>query len=85
MRKENGITLIALVITIVILIILAGVTISLSIGENGIFNKTKYGKEMYLNEQVTEEKNINSLSDEIETITENNKFRKIRSNCKSRK
>ena len=34
--KNRGITLIALVITIVVLIILAGVTISLTLGENGI-------------------------------------------------
>ena len=36
-EKVKGITLIALVITIVILIILAGVLISLTIGNNGLF------------------------------------------------
>ena len=45
--KDKGITLIALVITIVVLIILAGVAISLTLGNNGIFNKAKYGKEQY--------------------------------------
>ena len=41
MEKINnkGITLIALVITIVVLIILAAVAINLSIGENGLFRK----------------------------------------------
>lgn len=39
--KENGITLIALVITIIILIILAGVSINLVLGENGIVTKAK--------------------------------------------
>ena len=50
-NKSNnlGITLIALIITIIILIILAGVTINLSIGENGLFSKAKYAKEEYLN------------------------------------
>ena len=43
--KNNGITLIALVITIIVLIILAGVAISLTIGENGLLNRTKYAKE----------------------------------------
>ena len=38
--KEKGITLIALVITIIILLILAGVAIS-SIGENGLFSRAK--------------------------------------------
>ena len=35
--KNKGITLIALVITIIVLLILAGVTINLTLGENGIF------------------------------------------------
>ncbi len=41
MRKEKGITLIALVITIIVLLILAGVGISNLIGEGGILNKAK--------------------------------------------
>ena len=36
MKKEQGITLIALVVTIVVLLILAGVSISMLTGENGI-------------------------------------------------
>ena len=36
-KKIAGITLIALVITIVILIILAGVLINISLGNNGLF------------------------------------------------
>lgn len=36
-RQEKGITLIALVITIIVLLILAGVTISLILGDEGIF------------------------------------------------
>lgn len=43
----NAITLISLVITIIILIILAGVGINLSIGENGIFNRAKQAKMQY--------------------------------------
>ena len=35
-EKENGITLIALIVTIIILLILAGVTIATLTGENGI-------------------------------------------------
>lgn len=41
MKKTNGITLIALVITIIVLLILAGVTISLVVGENGILGKAQ--------------------------------------------
>ena len=39
MRKEKGITLIALVITIIVLLILAGVSLSLIAGENGILKR----------------------------------------------
>lgn len=44
-RETKAITLIALVITIIILIILAGITINLMLGKNGIFNKAKEAKE----------------------------------------
>lgn len=44
---NKGITLISLVITIIILIILAGVAINLSLGQNGIFNRAKQAKENY--------------------------------------
>lgn len=40
MNKNTGITLIALVITIILLLILAGCSISLLTGENGILNRT---------------------------------------------
>ena len=45
MKKEKGITLIALVVTIVVLIILAGVSISMLAGENGIINQANNAKE----------------------------------------
>jgi len=35
-RKENGVTLVALVVTIIVLLILAGVTISMVLGQDGI-------------------------------------------------
>ncbi len=44
-EKINGITLIALVVTIIILLILAGVTIATLTGENGILTKAKEAKE----------------------------------------
>ena len=43
--KNKGITLIALVVTIVVLLILAGITISLVFSENGIISKSKNAKE----------------------------------------
>lgn len=38
-KKERGITLVALVVTIVVLLILAGVSISMVLGNNGIVKK----------------------------------------------
>ena len=43
-RKEKGITLIALVITIIVLLILAGVTIATLTGDNGILGKANEAK-----------------------------------------
>ena len=44
MKRNQGITLIALVITIVVLIILASVAINMTIGENGIFTRAVEAK-----------------------------------------
>lgn len=41
MRNERGITLVALVVTIVVLLILAGVTIIYALSNNGIFTKAQ--------------------------------------------
>ena len=51
MKKEKGITLIALVITIIVLLILAGVSIAMLTGENGILTQTNSAK--YKTEQST--------------------------------
>ena len=45
LKKEKGITLIALVVTIVVLLILAGVSISMLTGENGIIKQAQDAKE----------------------------------------
>ena len=40
-RSDRAITLIALIVTIIVLLILAGVTINLAVNNQGIFNKAK--------------------------------------------
>ena len=45
MKNEKGLTLIALVITIIVMIILAGVSLSLTTGDNGVLNKAKLARE----------------------------------------
>lgn len=53
--KDRGITLLALVVTIVVLLILAGITISLVFGPNGVVKKAQEAKEQTKIEQVREQ------------------------------
>ena len=46
-KSKSGITLVALVVTIVVLLILAGVSLSLVIGNDGIMKRAKEAKEKY--------------------------------------
>ena len=55
-RQENGITLIALVITIIVLLILAGVTIATLTGDNGILTKAQSAKTQ--NDKANEKEQI---------------------------
>ena len=69
-KQEKGITLIALVVTIVVLLILAGVSLSLVIGNDGIIKRAKEAKNRYAEAQTNEEKQLNELAngiDEMET------------------
>lgn len=45
LKKMNGITLVALVIAIIILLILAGIVINLSFGTNGILTRVRRSRE----------------------------------------
>ena len=47
LKKNEGITLVALVVTIIVLIILAGVSISLVLGQDGVVQKAKAGRDNY--------------------------------------
>ena len=69
LKKQKGITLIALVVTIIVLIILAGVSISLVLGENGIVNKAKKAKENTELAKTDEETMLNDLAKQIEEGT----------------
>ena len=66
-KQERGITLIALVVTIVVLLILAGVSISLVLNNNGVISKAKDAKNQYAEAQTNEEKHFNEVSDWIDT------------------
>ena len=61
---EKGITLVALVITIVILIILATVTINVAFGEGGLIEKAQQAKNLTEESTISEQEKLNSLMDE---------------------
>ena len=52
---ERAITLIALVVTIVILLILAGVTITMTLGQNGLFTRARAGAAAYNESEVRDD------------------------------
>ena len=58
LRNQNGITLVALVITIVILIILATVSISFAVN-GGLFDKAQRGADMYKDSAEDEAQTLN--------------------------
>ena len=64
-RQENGITLIALVITIIVLLILAGVTIAMLTGDNGIISKAMQAKIRTEEAKETEETGLNEIENYI--------------------
>ena len=69
--QENGITLIALVVTIIILLILAGVTLNIALSDNGLFSKTQEAAEKYKQAQEDEEEAIDFYSYLMEKTTFN--------------
>jgi len=65
-NKEKGITLVALVVTIIILVILAGVSVNMVIGNNGIMQKAKKAKENMELASAEEQVDLNKIVDYIE-------------------
>ncbi len=63
-KKQNGITLVALVVTIIVLIILAGVTLMIALDNDGIISKTQEGANEYNTAQ----------SDEADTLEKVNEY-----------
>ncbi len=70
-KRQKGITLIALVITIIVLIILAGIAISMTLGENGIFAKAKEAKRLQITAEAKEKIGTEILAAQVEAIERN--------------
>ena len=74
-KSDRAITLIALVVTIIVLLILAGVTINSVVGSDGVIKKSKVAVNQYKKSEGEEEvsiKNIENVVDKYEKDSQEN-------------
>ena len=64
-NRQKGITLIALVVTITVLIILATVSINTVLGDNGIIKRAQKARDSYSNSQKSEDEQMAVLANEM--------------------
>ena len=62
-KQVKGITLIALVVTIIVLLILAGIALNLTIGQNGIFTRAQKSVNTWRNAETNEQLAMGELED----------------------
>lgn len=72
MKRENGITLIALIVTIIIMLTLAGVSVKMAI-DNGVIDNAKEAKDQCETAQDDEDSKLNSVSQEMRNFLDANK------------
>ena len=70
-KKESGITLVALVVTIIVLLILAGVAISLTIGENGTLTRAQNATKKWDEAEAQEETEMNTFTNTYDNLLQN--------------
>lgn len=75
-QTYDGITLISVVITIILLIILSGIVINLSLGDNGIFKAAIRAKEEYKHTEKNDNTTLSEYTNIIEKYT-NNTLKKL--------
>jgi len=68
LQEQKAITLIALVITIVVMLILAGVTINLTLGQNGIFTTAQKAAQNYTQAQNQEMADLTSFTNVVDKL-----------------
>ncbi len=62
-KSNKAITLVALIITIIILLILAGVSLSMILGENGLINKAQSSVDKYKDSSENEQNLLNQIEE----------------------
>lgn len=70
-QKKNGVTILALVITIVIMLLLAGVVIQMAMGENGLVAKSTQAKAKQAKAELYENAKISFLNLKTKALAEN--------------
>ncbi len=73
-KNSSGITLIALVVTIIVLIILAGISINLLLGNNGIITKAKDATQQYEMSQLKEELELEIINIQTRKLEQGKEF-----------
>ena len=68
LKRNQGITLIALVVTIVVLLILAGITINMLFSNGGIFKTAQDAANAWNEATVNEQESLNNLAEQIENL-----------------
>ena len=71
-KNSRGITLIALVVTITVLIILATVSINTVLGDNGIIKRAQKARDSYQNSSTSEDEHMKQLANEMAEYDEDN-------------
>ena len=69
-KNNKGVTLLALVITIIVIVVLAGITVTALLGDHGIIEETKQAKEDYLAGEAQEQSALDSALAEIRRARE---------------
>ena len=71
LKNERGITLVALVITIIVLIILATVAISFAFGNNGLIDTAEDARDYYANDTKYTEQSISNVTAYTDDLVSN--------------
>ena len=71
-NRQKGITLIALVVTITVLIILATVSVNTVLGDNGIIKRAQKARDSYQNSSTSEDEHMRQLANEMAEYDEDN-------------
>ena len=66
---ERGVTITSLVVTIIVLLILAGITIKFALDDNGIIKQSRLASEKYQNKALQEQLALNQAEQEIDKVS----------------